>query len=677
MANETGYSSIIRDALTGNSVGLDTWADVLPGNARDILTGDRYGILLLADGYHTSREQLTGDRYGLDVYGDALPGNAREILTGDGFGMTWLSSGVQIVREAIIMEPPYKVAAASREVLVSLPDDPLTVARVITSYRQAVLMVRPTMALPSTVKSPQIVPTLRMQAIQQHARPWAVSDKFASTLRMQAVQHRFFTPAPQVWSANPVSTLGQQVVQSRGQVYVAVSEVRVKTEQQQITQRRDFTPAPQIRTAITARTLVQQYIASRATHAVVITTTADVGSHAEQVVQASGRPAPRSEIDGSTLVQMIVQKHNIVPPGIDDRAATLGQQAVQVRPLTPPFGDEHVGEISEQVVQRRDYGPQRSYNIVPGYVQQTVMHRDTYTPANVIGRHVYTMAQQTTAAITLPMHHSLTTVGMLALRFVLGRTTPAPWDVIDPAIGRHTAKLSHLTVMHRDTIPPHTIATESRYAYNVLGQVVVGDNVFPAPPLPVQDHETDVIAVHEWVTHGDNAGWSAVSAVTAQQVIGQAVVTDNDGWIDATVPQSEVRVTEAWEIVTVGDTEFPGSMVSQSAALVAGLVESVALGDTTLPDPMIPQSVAQVAAVTEFAALGDAQFPNPLIPLSEVRSSLVGAVLALGDPSLQGQFAMSEIQGFNLAEFVVITDKSLVGIPLRGGPRPIVSVSMS
>lgn len=674
MANQTGYSSVIRDAITGDTVGRNTAADVI-STGRDILTGDRYGILLLADGARISREQLTGDRYGLTITGEVLPGVGREILTGDGYGQTWLSGGMVVVREAIIMEPPFKAAEVMREVLVSLPNDPLTLARVITSYRQAVLMVRPTMALPSTVKSLQTIPTLRELAVQRAPRPWAVSDKFASTLRMQAMQHRFFSPAPQVWSAITVGTYAALVMQSRDQMYVPVSEVRVGGERQQVTQRRGFTPAPQIRTAISAGTLVQQYIASRATQVVVITTTASVGTHAEQVVQASARPAPHSNIDAPGLVQMIVQKHNIAPPGIDDRAGTLGQQAVQVRALTPPFGVEHTATVRQQSVQRRDYSAQHSFSSVPGLVQMSIIHRDSYAPAFVVGRHAATLGQQITAGRALPMHHSFTTVGLLQLGFVIGRVTPAPWDVIDPSIGRHAASLVMLSLHHRNTVPPLTVTTQSRYAFNVLGQVAHGD-VFPAPPYPVSVQETDVIAVHEVVAQSDLGEWSPVSAVKVQQVATGLVVNDLDGWIDATVPQSEVRATSLVQHVAALDA-FPGSMVAQSAAVVAGLVESVALGDSTMPDPMIPQSDALVSLVSEFAALGDAQFPNPLIPSSEVRSSLVGAILALGDPSLHGNFGMSEILAMNLAEQVVMVDRSLVGIPLRGGPRPIVSVSMS
>jgi hypothetical protein len=103
----------------------------------------------------------------------------------------------------------------------------------------------------------------------------------------------------------------------------------------------------------------------------------------------------------------------------------------------------------------------------------------------------------------------------------------------------------------------------------------------------------------------------------------------------------------------------------------------LALGDSTFPNSMIPQSVVQVRGVTEFAAVGDAQFPDPMIPASDARSSLVGATPVVRDPSMQGNFGMSEIEALMVLEFALIRDPTLVGIPRRTGPRPIVTVSMS
>jgi hypothetical protein len=635
-------------------VALDLVADVRGGVTREVLTGNRVGMDWYSDVLTVGRDVLTGNQVGRNIYADVA----------------------SVVREVLIKEPPFRAMHTSREVLVSMENENLSVQRTITGFRQTVLVPRPPMALPSTVKSARDVANYREQVVLANVRPWARSTDFAGGLRMQVVAHRFVTAAPLMISAITIGIMRMLVVRSRGQAYVPVSELRVGGERQQVVQRRNFTPVSQVRTEIRVGGLVQQFIASRLQGVVVITTKVDVFQHVEQVVQASGKLAPHSEIDATTLVSMAVQRRTVVPPNSGENAMQQAQQAVQRRVPNVVFGSDIVPGMKQQVVQRRDYSPQQSYRFVPGLVQQAVVHRDTYSPANIIGRHAATLAQQTVQKRTdLVMHHSFTTVSTLGLTFVLGRTTPKPWDVIDPSIGRHVAGLVQMSVAHRNTIPPATISTQSRYAYNVLAQLATGD-VFPLPDYPVPIHETDVIAVHEWVAAGDNHDWPPVSAVRAQQVVAQMVVEDNDAWLDPLVPQSDVSMSGLVQSVAVVDA-FPGSMVPQSEAQVAALAESVALGDSTMPDPMIPQSEVLVSLVSEFAALGDAQFPNPLIPSSEVRSSLVGAVLALGDPSLQGQFGMSEILAMNLAEQVVMVDRSLVGIPLRGGPRPIVSVSMS
>lgn len=679
MANETEYSSIIRDALTGDSVGLNTWADVVPGASRDVLTGDRYGILLVGDAYHIAREQLTGDRYGLNVYGEVLPGNAREILTGDGFGMTWLSSGVQIVREAIIMEPPYKMTAASREVIVSLPNDPLTVARVIIGYRQSVVMVRPKMALPSTVKSPQIVPTLRQQIVRKADRAWARSGSFAASLRVQHVVLRNVLPAYDMNSFATVGNYVEQVVRSRDQTYIPVSAVYTKAQRQLVVSTRVVTRAPDVRTEIRVGTQRQQILLSRKTVVVVIMTEAHAASLVQQAVVEDTRPAPHSEIRAAKLLHMTVQKHNVVPPGIDDRVAQHRQQITMARVPAEPFSGEYAAKLSQQIVAEREAVMHKSMLLLGGERMLTVIHRDTYPPAAVVGRHTSTLHQQAVMKRARNPVKGSNDVGSMRLVFTVKRVVPAPWDVIDPSIGRHVGRLSALSVHRRVTIPPATVSKESRYVFNVAAQVALGDK-FPAPDMPPQPGEETgaelaAYQVVEQMVHRD-AEWGPVSAVSVIELASPLVVGDNAGWIDPTLPNSEVFMFTAQQAIALGDV-FPDPAIPGSAEEVAMLGQVFAVADRTMPDPMLPLSEIQASAVIEMAAVGDAQFPDPTIPLSEVRSSLVASSLAVHDPSLVGQFGMSEISVPSILEFLIIRDPALVGIPLRQGARPIITVSMS
>lgn len=643
--------------------------------SRDVLTGDRVGVDIMLDvGGGVTREVLTGDRVGHDWYNGTLS-VGREVLTGDRVGLSIYGDVTSVVREVLLKDPPLRASAVTREVLVSITGESLSVARIIKEYRQAVVMVRPTMALPSTVHSPRYVASLREQITMSVSRTWARSTDYAATLNQQTVMHRITTAAPLVQSWRTVKSLTMLTALSRGIVYTPVSELRVKSESELVAQRRNFTPAPQVRTAITAYTLVQQFIASRAQKVVVITTDADVSTLVEQTIQASGKPAPHSPIDDAFLTEMVVQQRTVVPPNSGENVVQEFQQAVQFRVPAVPHGDDIAAGLVQQTVIPRDVVTQRSTTRVGKLRMQAVLHRDTYAPAYALGRHTKTLRMQAVQQRVAPAPHSITTVVQLRLGFILGRTVPAPWDVIDPAIGRHAATLVMQSVLHRNTIPPATISTQSRYAFSVAEQAVIRD-AFPPPDMPPPIiPETDVYQVAEQFAVGDDE-WGPVSAVTAMQVAGQAVVGDNSGWIDPLVPRSDATVECLVESLVVGDT-FPGSEVSQSDAEVAGLVEAVALGDSTFPNSMIPQSVVQARSVAEMAAVGDAQFPNPMIPASAVQSSLVGAAVAVRDPSLQGNFGMSEITVSSVLEFALIRDPTLVGIPRRTGPRPIVTVSMS
>lgn len=652
---QTNVTPVIRETLAGNRVGVDLIADVGGGVTREVLTGNRVGRDWYSDVLSVGRDVVTGDRVGQNIYADTA----------------------SVIRETVIKEPPYRFIHAIREVLQSRTNENLSVQRTITGYRQYALQKRPQMALPSTVHSARDVATYREQVVLSTVRPWARSIDYAATLNMQVISHRITPAAPTVRSANVVGTYRELVVQSRGIVYVAVSEVRVTGQKQQVVQHRDTLVPNQVRTAISAATLVQQFIASRAQQIIVITTEADVFTLVEQTIQASGKPAPHSPIDDAFLTEMVVQRRDVVPPNSGENVVQLVEQAVRLRDLYAPRGDDIAAGLVQQTVTPRDVVTNRSTTRVSTSVELAVLHRETYAPAYAQGRHARTLVEEITLQrldSTGPRRSPLYAM-QLSLRFVLGRTTPKPWEVIDPSIGRHAATLTMLSLLHRDTTPPGTISKESRYVFNLVEQVVAGDT-FPAPDTPPPPiPETDVYQVAGEVVIGD-ADWGPVSAATAIQVAGQVVLGDNQGWIDPTVPTSEIRAFEVFEGAVVNDA-FPNAAFPQSDAEVAGLVESLALGDSTFPNSMIPQSAVQARSVAELAAVGDAQFPNPMIPASAVQSSLVGAAVVVRDPSLQGNFGMSEIAVPSVVEFALIVDPSLVGIPRRTGPRPIVTVSMS
>jgi hypothetical protein len=653
VANEIEVASVTRDALTGNQVGRVLVADVYSAT-RETLTGDRYGLVVGSDVRSATRETLTGYRTGRNVAADVF----------------------LVVREVLIKEPPIRVMSAVREVLASLPNDPLTQQRRITGYRQSVVMVRPVMALPSTVKSAQIVPSLRQQVVRHAERTWARSGIFASTLRMQSLVRRNVLPAYDMNSFATVGVYRQQVVQSRGRTYVPVSMVYTATQRQLVVSHRVVTLAPNVRTAITVGGQRQQIVQSRKTVVVVIMTEAHAASLAQQVVVDATRPAPHSEIRVGNLAHLTVQRHTVIPPGIDDRVAQVREQVVIERAPAPPFGVVHAATASEQIVIERQAVMHQSPLIAGGERMLAVQHRDTYAPQYALGRHTSTLQQQVIAERVPVPPYSGEQVASMRLAFVLHRVTTRPIDVIDPGIGRHAASLAQLSVQRVVTIPPETISKQTRWVYNVAAQVAVGD-AFPAPDYPPPEPSvTDVYQFGEQVVHGDLGVWEPVSAVTVRSVGAMLALGDNTGWLDATLPHSDVTSFSVQQAIAMGDV-FPDMSMVQSDAEVAAMMSVVALGDSTMPDPMLPLSEIQTATVAEIAVLGDADLPDPMIPLSDVTVRRLAAFTALRDGDMIGRFDMSEIRMPSLVEFLIIPDKGLVGIPLRTGPRPVISVSMS
>lgn len=655
MANPTNTYSTVRESIVGDGVGSTTIVESLTART----------------------EILVGERVGLELKAELLPGQVRELVVGDGVGSTNVAELMTIVREVLITEAPFKVSAAIRETLVSMPNEDLSVHRLVKGYVQAAVQLRPRMALPGTVKSPRFVPSLRQQAVVQAVRQWNRSGDFVMTLRQQAVCARSFVAAPQVRSTIRMNSMRMQVVQSRGQTYVPSSGLYAKGYRQQVIQHRVALAAPDVRSPIMTHGLRILTVQSRKEEVIVITTEAHVTSLVDMVVIADDRPAPRSTINAKTLVHMTVQRHDVAPPGIDDRVAQIRQQVLIPRAtVTPPFGHVHAAQVRQLAVAGVAPVIPHSVTRVAVLRELVVQHRVVYAPPFALGRHTASLVQQVAQGFRPAPRRSPLFVSSMRLVFVLGRTTVPPWEVIDPAIGRHVTALNMLTVQHRVTTPPETISKESRYVHGVFGQVAIGDK-FPLPPYPEPEPpETFVQQVVEVVLHRDRDGWAPVTAVRVDRVTEILAVGDNTGWVDPTIPVSEISVDGVVQALAVADS-FLDPGISQSSVDGVAVSQMVVVGDSTMPDPALPLSEVQVAGVVEFAAVGDAIWSDPTIPLSDATVSRLTAFLALRDPSLIGEVGGSEISSPLVVEFFVIRDPTLKGIPLRQGPRPVVSVTIS
>ena len=600
----------------------------------------------------------------------------RENLVGDGYGYNAVAYTYSVVRESLVKEAPIQVSNVLRETLVSRPAEDATQAYLAGAFNQAVLMVRPPMADPATVRSMIEIASYRELVLGSRIPVAPFSALSTSTLVQHAVLKRNVLSAPEVFSPLRSHSLRMQIVQSRGRAYEPISMVYTAQLRSQVVAHRATTPAGDVRTPINVGAHAQQIVQSRVHAQVVIQTYAYVAKLYAQVVQQDTRAAPISMMEARTLRMLVLREHVMPAPGIDDRVLRLQQQVTQARAITPPHGEDQVAAAVQQAVQARTPVVPLSSTIVKSMRGLVVMRKDTFPPAYALGRHTASLIQQVIQDRSVIVRHSVTAVGSMRMQFVLAKDTPAPIEVIDPSVGRHAFSLRMLAVQRRVTEPPEQISTLSRFVYGIAARVIIGD-VFPPPPYPEETHEIAVSQVVEHIAHRDTDDWEPVSALSVRTVKTALVLGDNGEWIDPTVPMSDAVLSGIAQQVAVGGEQYPNPYAPHSDAEVVMLGSAVVVGDATLPDPTIPLSEIEARAVVEFAAVGDAEWSDPTIPLSEIVATHLASFLAVHDPSLTGTVGGSDLSALSVVEFYVIRDPTLEGIPLRSGPRPVVSVTIS
>lgn len=579
-----------------------------------------------------------------------------ERLIGNGYGYAAVVTTYSVVRETLIKMSPISVGAVVLEVLVAKPSDNATEARMAASLRQTVVMPRPIMPDPGDVWSNTHIASYRELVVRDLGDvAWPRSVITVNTQHMLALLSRPTVAPADTWSPLRTHTLRMQVVQSRNNAYVPISALFVSVQRQVVTFKRAVRPAPAMWSALTAFTLKQHVVQSRVNEAPILLTTADVTMLRTQVVQRASRPAPWSAEEARTLRMTVVQARSVMPPGIDERVAVLMQQAIMRRTPAVVNGGQQV-TMQQQLV---------------------VAHRVTYPPAFVLGWNVVSLRSQVVMGRTMgPTPWGQVQVAGMRLIFAIGRTTPIPIDVIDPAIGRHVALYRQLAVQHRVTVPPDVSFRAMRYVFGVARQVVMRDT-FPLPDYPPPDNEgVTVRTVAQRLAMRDRAGWSVVSTARAHSVAESVAHVDTGPWDDPLIPRSDIDVSVMVERVVHNDA-YPDPLLPNSEIAVEVLGEVAVVIDPAFPAPGIPQSAVEVVGLMELPILQDTDLPDPLIPNSEVIVSRLAQCPLVADPDLTGQFQMSELKVSAFSEFAIVRDPYLIGLPRRTGPRPIVSVSIS
>lgn len=576
----------------------------------------------------------------------------RETLVGDSLPFTPVAIVHNVLRETLIKEAPVLVLQVVREALVRLENDDATIRRIAEGLRQTVVMKRPAMAAPGTVHSTTTLATLRQLVAMKRVLPPVLprSPIDVMTLRGSSVHRRVTPPAPTMHSAITTASYCEQVVLSRVRVYVPVSMVYVRNLREQAVTKLDVVPAPQMWSPLTVRTLVEQIVQSR--RIATITTDVFAAALVQQAVTKNVQPAPHSPTDVSRMIQQVVQVRDVVAPGSDRRVGALVEQAVQVRDVD----ETAIGMVEAHALR-----------------MLTTMRRDTYPPAAAAGRHAAALNEQVVMRRDTVMTEGAAIVPSMRVLYTMFRKTPLPIDVIDPTVGRHVGALHQQSVIFRATLPPPEVKDPHRIVYQLREQVVARD-LFDAPP----QRPSEVIAFNlaEQVAARD-IDFGPVSRLTVTSAAEAVAHKDAGPWADPFVPTSEVTAYSVFE--AVAHNEFyvnPNDLLS--AAQVIALSEVAAVGDNVgWIDPLMPQSAIVATSVHEAVAVGDPGWEDPRIPHSNVTVSALHENVVVHDEALSGHFLMSSIRVMMLATATVVTDPSLVGIPKRTGPRPLVSVSIS
>lgn len=680
MANIVSLAVAVRETLIQIPGRFPTAASTV----REVLIGDRVGVDIKFNLTSAVREVVQGDRIGLDVtYALTVavrelvvevPGRwpaatsaVREIMTGNGVGFNTVFQLGSVVREVVVKEPPFKVESVVRESLVAIPNDPLRLAHVAAGLVQQVAMrvLRPP---PSTVKGANIAYTLRQVVAQRNRRPAPHSPQDVAKLANLVAMHRV-TPGI-AHSVTSTSTLRMVVALSKSQAYIPTSGVYLASLRQISTHHRVTIPAGDIRTPIQAKTMRQVVAMSKRAAAVV--TDVFASSFVAQVAMGRAITPPQSMSRVGKLAQIVTKTRDVTPPGIDDRVAALQEIVALERAPIEYIGMMRGAALRQVVAQQRAAQWPESQAIVAQYGQVVAQHRYTIPPAYLLGWRVPGLRQVIAIHRAAGPQRSEIVVGTLARIMTLRLVTPLPPDVIDPSVGRHVGRLAQVTAQHRDTLPPEQNGRRL-FVFGAHTAVALGDKFEPVPPPVDGDSTLTAFALQMDVVMGDRK-WDAVSRLTVQGVASALVLGDNHGWIDPVVPFSEIQVQQAGQAVALGDT-FLDPMLPLSTADVSMLGQAVAIADEFVP-ANVPQSQAQALTVAEAVVLGD-EFVPANVPQSAAQVLQVAQALLLGAEYPSPSTPQSDVRVSEVAMQVVLPDKLSVGLPIRTGARPVVSITIS
>lgn len=625
-----------------------------------------------------SQEAVVGERVGLDLSA-AVPSIASDTLIGERIGRDIAAEVIAVTFEALISEPPIVAQQALSETLVSSPDEPLSQTHKAT---QAIVEATQWKLTPDPATVKSMTPVAGVFSLSIGGRDVAIpiSDAIYAHTSLLAALTRDLAPADDVISPLDVGTAATMVTVSREKSYEPVSEVAVKAARTLAAAARSMPPADDV---------ISPLDAGGAVTIVTMAYERPMPQGGQWAAQMFQMTVAARDLDASYTpplvaqgLQQVVLARETSPPYTQAQVAQEHQQVVQDRAVATPTSPLSFAKLAEQVTRERPVAMHVSQIIIPSEVQLTVQARDTVPPGQMVGVTAGAAWEEVSRHRTVPAPEDMRSplrAQQVRVTYNQGRFMPHPEDVTDPALGRHAAQLVHMTISFRATEPPVDPDEGARRLASAATAPVLGDTTFPPPPTePIDMALARVLAVGEITILGDDS-FPPQSRVDIAAIGVPVALGDAEGWADPTIPVSDVSVLQTGAFSVLAETTLPPADLPQSEARAHLVGGQLVIGDAAgWMDPTIPNSDVTIPQVFEHAILGDTTLPPGDQAQSDAGVSQVSASLVIADPTAAGAMPGSDVQVTMLLQRLVLADETMYRLPVRpAGPRPVISISIS
>lgn len=574
---------------------------------------------------------------------------------------------IQVMREVLAFEGIQLAQGVRREVLASVPDDPLTVHGLWTHFSMGVLQQR-----------------------EYLFPPLYISEESVGTFVQLVTQ---IQPSLPPWSPTRVTRVAQLAAMSRGQAYTPIAAIRVP--QLRVLAAQAYTPPalvgfPQVRslTSMAAVSFIRpipptanwvgglRQLAAQERLYGLPEGDRYVGSTVELVAMLRVTEPPFTQALVAGLAQLAAAARAMPVAFGMIEAAQAAQLAAQERPLVAPFGAVEAGQYAQLAALGLELEVAESYRDVGSAAQLAALQLVLPPPSAVTGVN-YGAGTQLAAqerATTLPGDvRSPIEVGQAVVQYALGRTTVPPDEVENPEIGCHVNQVTRLAAQFRAYPPPPPPEDGALRLRSLSDLVVLGDDGFPAPPFPPEIVYAQVNLLWQTAALRDTS-FPPQSFLQVPAIEQRIALGDDYAYIDPLDPKSTIRLTKLAASIALGDESLPPGDAPQSDARVQASAQFVTMGDTSLPPANVPLTQVRVTAGTEWVVLADQSLPAG--PQSVAKVGQVGQHCALRDESVVGLDEVSQISCASIGQSVVLRDRSL-GVPLGRRARPVASITIT